>query len=67
MKNKIEIMLNYDFEPELGYTQKSIQLDSNEWCLYENQLTMERKVIVNLYKEDIEELLKGTGISIDAE
>lgn len=67
MKNKIEIILNYDFDSELGYTQKSIQLDSNEWCLYENQLTKERKVMVNLYEEDIKELLKGTGISIDAE
>lgn len=67
MKSKIEIILNYNFDPEQGYTQKSIELDSNEWCIYENQLTRERKVMVNLYEEDIEELVKGTGIDLDVD
>lgn len=64
MKTKVEIILNYDFDSEQGYTQKSTILDSNEWCIYENQLTGERKAIINLYQEDIEELLKGTGIDL---
>jgi len=62
---KLELILNYDFDPEEGYTQKSIELDTNEVAMYEDILKNEKKVIVNLYEEDIEELLNGTGIIID--
>lgn len=65
MKNKVRLVLNYDFDHELGYTQKSIELDNNEWTIYENQLTLERVAEINLYVEDIEELLEGTGISLN--
>ena len=65
MKNKIRLVLNYDFDHELGYTQKSIDLDSNEWIIYENQLTLEKVAEINLYVEDIEELLEGTGMSLN--
>ena len=65
MKTKIELILNYDFDPEEGYTKNSIELDTNEVCLYEDILRGHKKLIVNLYQEDIEELLKGTGINID--
>ena len=65
MKAKIEIILNYDFDPEQGYTKKEIELDTNEIVFYEDILRGTKKLIVNLYEEDIEELLKGTGISID--
>lgn len=65
MENKLEIVFNYDFDPEQGYTQKSLLLDSNEWALYENQFTKERKVIIYLYPEDIAKLLEGTGVDLD--
>jgi len=65
MESKIEIIFNYDFDPEMGYTQKSISLDNNEWAIYENILKRERKVIVNLYPEDIAEILDGTGVNLD--
>lgn len=66
MKSKIEIILNYDFDPEQGYTKKSITLDTNEAAIYEDILSGKRKLIVNLYPEDIEELLEGTGMSLNA-
>lgn len=65
MKSKIEIILNYDFDPKQGYTTKSITLDTNEIAMYEDMLRFERTLIINLYPEDIEELLKGTGIEIN--
>ena len=65
MKAGVEIIFNYDFDAEQGYTQKSIELDTNEWALYENAIDNKRKIILNLYEEDIEELLKGTGISVN--
>lgn len=65
MKNKIELILNYDFDPEQGYTQKSITIDSNEFALYENLMNKERKLIVHLYEDDIRELLNGTGVEIN--
>lgn len=65
MQNRIELVLNYDFDPEQGYTQKSITIDSNEFAMYESLLTNERKLIVHLYEDDIRELLNGTGIKID--
>ena len=55
MDTKIELILNYDFDAEQGYTQKSVQLDSNELYICENQVKQERKVIVNLYEEDIKD------------
>ena len=67
MKTGIEIIFNYDFDPEEGYTKKSIELDTNEWALYENPREDKKKIILNLYEEDIEELLKGTGISINGD
>ena len=66
-KTGIEIILNYDFDPEQGYTHKSIELDSNEWAIYESMHDNKRKLILYLYEEDIEELLKGTGISINGD
>ena len=65
MNMKLELILNYDFDPEQGYTQKSMVLDTNEVAMYEDMLKQEKKLIVNLYEEDVEELLNGTGISID--
>ena len=67
MKPKIELILNYDFDPEEGYTKKSIELDTNEVAIYEDILRCTKKLIVNLYPEDIEELLKGTGIDISGD
>lgn len=65
MKTKIEVILNYDFDPEQGYTQHSIQLDTNEVAIYEDILKGNKKLIIHLYPEDIEELLKGTGMSLN--
>lgn len=62
---KLELILNYDFDPEEGYTQKAIILDTNEVAMYEDMLNQDKKLIVNLYKEDIEELLKGTGMELN--
>lgn len=61
---ELEIVLKYDFDPEQGYTTKSIILDTNEVALYEDILYNKRKLIINLYKEDIEELLKDTGVEL---
>jgi hypothetical protein len=65
MENKLEIVFNYDFDPERGYTKKSIILDRNEWAIYEDILRNQRKVIVHLYPEDIAKLLEGTGVDLD--
>ena len=62
---KLELILNYDFDPEEGYTQKSITLDTNEVAMYEDLLAHKKKLIVNLYEEDIENLVEGTGIKIN--
>lgn len=62
---KLELILNYDFDLEEGYTQKSIELDTNEVAIYEDILKHEKKIIVNLYEEDIENLVEGTGIKLD--
>lgn len=65
MENEVEIVFNYDFDPEQGYTTKSIK--TNEYYMYQNMRTMKQKVIVNLYEEDIKALLEGTGVDLDAE
>lgn len=65
MKNKVRLILNYDFDPELGYTQKSMLLDSNEWAIKEDMLTNEREILLHLYPEDIAKLLEGTGVDLD--
>ena len=65
MQNKVRLILNYDFDPELGYTQKSMLLDSNEWAIKENMLRNEREIILYLYPEDIAKLLEGTGVDLD--
>ena len=62
---ELELILNYDFDPEQGYTQKSIILDTNEVAMYEDLLAHKKKLIVNLYEEDIENLVEGTGIKIN--
>ena len=64
---ELELVLNYDFDAEKGYTKKNIILDTNEVAMYEDILNNKKKLIVNLYEEDIEELLKGTGIELNAE
>lgn len=63
MENEVEIILNYDYDPELGYTQKT--LHTSEYYLYQNIKTGKQKVIVNLYEEDVKDLLEGTGIDIN--
>lgn len=65
MKNKARLILNYDFDSELGYTQKSMLLDSNEWAIKEDMLTNEREILLHLYPEDIKHLLEGTGVDLD--
>lgn len=65
MNNKVELVLSYDFDPEKGYTEKTLQLDRNEWAIYEDMLRSERKLIIRLYPEDIKNLLEGTGIDLD--
>ena len=65
MNNKIEIVLSYDFDPEKGYTEKTLQLDRNEWAIYEDVVRREQKLIIRLYPEDIKNLLEGTGIDLD--
>ena len=65
MNNKVELVLSYDFDPEKGYTEKTLQLDRNEWEIYEDMLRSERKLIIRLYPEDIKNLLEGTGIDLD--
>lgn len=65
MESKLELILNYDFDAEQGYTQKSLLLDSTEWALYENPFKRERKIIIHLYPEDIKKLLEGTGVDLD--
>lgn len=65
MNNKVEIILSYDFDPEKGYTEKTLQLDRNEWAIYEDMLRSDRKLIIRLYPEDIKNLLEGTGIDLD--
>ena len=62
---ELELILNYDFDPEQGYTQKSITLDTNEVAMYEDLLVHKKKLIVNLYEEDIENLVEGTGIKLN--
>lgn len=67
MENTVEIILNYDFDPEQGYTQTSIDV-SKDWLLLGTNLkTKETKLGIYLFEEDIRKLLKGTGITIDAE
>ena len=65
MEKKLEIIFNYDFDPEQGYTQKSLVLDRNEWAICESMLERTRRVIVNLYPEDIAKILEGTGVDLD--
>lgn len=65
MNNKVEIILSYDFDPEKGYTEKTLQLDRNEWAIYEDVVRREEKLIIRLYPEDIKNLLEGTGIDLD--
>lgn len=65
MNNKIELVLSYDFDPEKGYTEKTLQLDRNEWAIYEDVVRREQKLIIRLYPEDIKNLLEGTGIDLD--
>ena len=65
MNNKVRLILNYDFDPELGYTQKSLLLDSNEWAIKEDMLRHEREILLHLYPEDIKALLEGTGVDLD--
>ena len=48
MENEVEIVLNYDFDTEQGYTQKSLK--TSEYYMYENLKTQKQKVIVNLYE-----------------
>lgn len=62
---KLELILNYDFDPEQGYTQKSMYLDTNEVAIYEDILHNKKKIIVNLYEEDLEDLIEGTGIELN--
>lgn len=63
MENEVEIILNYDYDPELGYTQKS--LHTSEYYIAKNIKTRKDKVVVNLYEEDIKDFLEGTGIDIN--
>lgn len=65
MNNKIELVLCYDFDPEKGYAEKTLQLDRNEWAIYEDVVRMKQKLIIRLYPEDIKNLLEGTGIDLD--
>ena len=65
MNNKVELVLSYDFDPEKGYTEKTLQLDRNEWAIYEDVVRREQKLIIRLYPEDIKNLLEGTGIDLD--
>lgn len=62
---ELELILNYDFDPEEGYTEKSIILDTNEVAMYEDMLLHKKKLLVNLYEEDLENLIEGTGIELD--
>ena len=65
MNNKVELVLSYDFDPEKGYNEKTLQLDRNEWAIYEDVVRREQKLIIRLYPEDIKNLLEGTGIDLD--
>lgn len=65
MNNKVEIILSYDFDLEKGYTEKTLQLDRNEWAIYQDVVRREEKLIIRLYPEDIKNLLEGTGIDLD--
>lgn len=65
IKTELELIFNYDFDPEEGYTQKHLATQSNEWAIYENPFKGERKLMINLYPEDIKALLEGTGVDLD--
>ena len=65
MEQNIKIVLNYDFDQEQGYTTKSIELDKCEVLMWEVPFMNKKTIVINLYEEDIKELLKGTGIEID--
>ena len=56
-------ILNYDYDPKAGYTETSIH--TTEYYQYQNTKTGKQKIIVNLYVEDIKDLLSGTGIDLD--
>lgn len=58
---EVIIKLSYDYDNELRYTEKEIEIDELELWKAKN------KVIVNLYEEDIKKLVEGTGIDINAE
>lgn len=65
METKVEIVLNYDFDPKEGYTEKTMILDDAQISCFEDTLRFERRIKLNLYEDDLKDLLQGTGIDIN--
>lgn len=56
---KAIITLLYDYDNEMGYTNKSIEIDNNEIYIKEDGT-----ISISIYENDIEELLENTGIEV---
>lgn len=63
--NRVEIELDYDYDPEEGFSTKRIITDQF-YTLY-NPVTETGTVIVTIYDTDIEDLVKGTGIKLNGD
>lgn len=59
----VVIELDYDYDQELGYSTNRIFTDN--FYILHNPETRGGKMILTLYEDDIRNLLKGTGITID--
>ena len=55
----VVIILNYDYDNELGYSENVLIVDPNQVRKVNGRL------VVDLYVEDIRDLLEGTGMKLD--